>query len=154
MAATMNGHLEMLWLLLARGAAVDAAEPIADFTAFHFACQCKRAECAEALALAGCDVSLKTINGKTGRQLAKAEGHAGVLERLRLVVANQLRAALAAESEPEPEPAEAGGVAPAELCAAAQKGDVLAVRRLLALYTNIYTLCPRSFAEFQILAEI
>jgi ankyrin repeat protein len=89
MVAAANGHLELLRLLLAWGAAVDAADPATGWTAFHMACyhnqaraiviaplymenlyrsSCAsfslryggQAECAEALARVGCDVGLKT----------------------------------------------------------------------------------------------
>jgi hypothetical protein len=50
--------------------------------------------CAEALVRAGCDVGVKSSNGMTGRQIAEECGHTAVVERLRAVVAEQLRAAL------------------------------------------------------------
>ena len=142
MAAAEQGQREVLRLLLGHGVVVDAAELDHGWTAFHFACFEDHADCTEALARAGCDVGLKDVNGSTGRQLAEAQGHAGVVERLRLVVAEQLRAAQAAG--PEPEPAGAGGGVLAEelaveqyrkdkkLCVAAQDGDGPAVARLLA----------------------
>ena len=46
MVAAMGGHLEVLRLLLARGAAVDAADKGIRFTAFHYACFRNHAECA------------------------------------------------------------------------------------------------------------
>jgi ankyrin repeat protein len=132
MAAAGGGHPEVVRLLLARGAVVDAVQPGTGGTAFHFACYNNEPDCVEALARAGCDVGLKNANGTTGRQLAEAEGHTGVVERLRLVVVTeQLRAAQAAG--PEPEPAGAGGWTLAEqLYLAAQDGDGPAVARLLA----------------------
>jgi ankyrin repeat protein len=132
MAAAANGHPEVLRLLLARGAAVDAARQSTGSTAFHSACCNNHAECAEALAWAGCDVGLKTKAGQTGREVAEAQGHAEVLTRLRAVVADQLRAAQAAGAAPAPEP-EAGDQRPAtQLLRAARKGDVAAVSRLPA----------------------
>ena len=117
MAAAVQGQPEVLRLLLARGAAMDAAEPRTGCTAFHFACATNQPDCAEVLARAGCDVGLKNSVGKTGRELAEAEGHAAVVERLRAVVTEQLlrrisripqRAAqAAARAAPEPEPAAA-----------------------------------------------
>ena len=64
------------------------------------------------LARAGCDVGLKDRDGKTGRQLAEAEGHAAVLARRRAVAADQLRPAQGAAGpapELEPEPAAVDG---------------------------------------------
>ena len=58
MAAAGGGHPEVLRLLLARGAAVDAADSNTGGTAFHCACCYNQAGCAEALARAGCDVGL------------------------------------------------------------------------------------------------
>jgi ankyrin repeat protein len=71
LCAAMGGHLEVLRLLLGRGAAVDAVHPETGRTAFHSACYHNHAECAEALAQAGCDVGVKDINGLTGRELAQ-----------------------------------------------------------------------------------
>jgi ankyrin repeat protein len=140
MMAAGDGYLEVLRLLLARGAAMDAAPPNVGCTAFHFACFGNQAECAEALARAGCDVGLKDKYGKTGRELAEAEGHAAVVERLRAVVAEQLRAAQAVGPAPEPEPAalvgdegSAGQLgARGQLLKALNEGDGAAVARLLA----------------------
>ena len=138
MMAAGDGHPEVVRLLLARGAAVDAAHPNVGCTAFHFACFGNQAACAEALARAGCDVGLKDSDGKTGRELAEAEGHAAVVARLRAVVAEQLRAAQAVGPGPgEPELAAddvvVGDGGPADcLLEAAQEGDGAAVARLLA----------------------
>jgi ankyrin repeat protein len=134
MAAAMRSEPEVLRLLLGRGAAVDAAHPIHGGTAFHYACAFNQPECAEVLARAGCDVGLKDGNGKTGRELAGAEGHAAVVERLRAVVGEQLRAAQAAGPAPAPEPAAVvGDGGPADhLLDAVRKGDAAAVAQLLA----------------------
>jgi ankyrin repeat protein len=99
MVAGARGRLEVLRLLLARGAAVDAAHPRDGCTAFHFACYNNHAECAEALARAGCDVSLHDRQGRTGRELAEAQGHTAVVQRLRAVVADQLRGRGRAEAK-------------------------------------------------------
>jgi ankyrin repeat protein len=123
----------VLRLLLAWGAAVDAVEPNEGWTAFHTACHHNWPECAEALARAGCDVGIKTMNGQTGRQLAEVRGHAAVVERLRAVVAEQLRAAQAAAA-PAPELAavsDDGGPA-GQLLNVVKEGDGAAVARLLA----------------------
>jgi ankyrin repeat protein len=162
MAAAGQGHLEMLRLLLARGAAVDAVRPSPGGTAFHFACANNQPECAEALARAGCDVGIKTKAGQTGREVAEAEGHTEVVARLRAVVGDQLRSsnrlvemAISAQAvgavpapepapvacdeaavgaAPEPEPmAFAGGEGLAnQLLTAVAEGDGAAVSRLLA----------------------
>jgi len=131
MIAASNGHMEVLRLLLERGAALDAAHPDGGCTAFHFACFNNQAECAEALAHAGCDVGLKTETGETGRELAQAKGHGEVAARLRAVVSEQLRAA---GSTPAPAPAAvAGDEGPVDqLAQAAVEGDGAAVSQLLA----------------------
>jgi ankyrin repeat protein len=136
MEAVGGGHLDVLRLLLARGAAVDAVDPSDDGTAFHGACVLNQADCAEALVRAGCDVSLKDNSGQTGRELAEAMGHAAVVERLRAVVAEQLRVAQAVGPAPAPEPEPAAvsgdGGAVHQLVTAAVQGDGAAVARLLA----------------------
>jgi ankyrin repeat protein len=96
-------QLEVMRLLLAWGAALDAAASADGITAFHDACFNNQAECAEALAWAGCDVGLKDSTGKTGREIAEVEGHVVVVERLWAVVAEQLRAAQVVVPAPEPE---------------------------------------------------
>jgi ankyrin repeat protein len=131
MKAAGGGQLEVLQLLLGRGAAVDAVHPRTGVTAFHSACFGNQAECAEALAHAGCDVGLKTETGETGRELAQAKGHGEVAARLRAVVSEQLRAA---GSTPAPAPAAvAGDEGPVDqLAQAAVEGDGAAVSQLLA----------------------
>jgi hypothetical protein len=81
MGAAANGQLEVLRLLLARGGTVDAARPDG-CTAFHCACAHDQPECAEALARAGCDVRVKTKNGRTGWKIAEVRGHAALVARL------------------------------------------------------------------------
>jgi ankyrin repeat protein len=101
MAAARNGQLEVLRLLLGRGAAVDAVGPTErpsakcprfqgsvtafgeGWTAFQTACFNNPPECVEALARAGCDVGVKANDGKTGQQLAEAQGSREVARRLR-----------------------------------------------------------------------
>jgi ankyrin repeat protein len=134
MVAAGQGQLEVLRLLLARGAAVDAVDPSSGGAAFHATCIHNQADCAEELVLAGCDVGIKNGNGFTGRGLAEAKGHVAVVERLRVVVEEQLRAAQAALPAPAPEPAAVigdGGSA-AQLLNAVKEGDGAAVARLLA----------------------
>ena len=58
-------------------------EPDTGCTAFHYTCVHNRAECAEALARAGCDVGAKTLEGFTGQQLAEARGSKEAVRRLR-----------------------------------------------------------------------
>ena len=79
MAALAEGQLEVLRLLLARGVAVDGADPATGGTAFHYACGHDKAECAEALVRAGCDVCLKDKDGRTGPKRGSADrgGQAG-----------------------------------------------------------------------------
>jgi ankyrin repeat protein len=134
MLAARKGCSEVLRLLLARGAAVDTAYPADGTTAFHDACWNNQAECAEALVRAGCDVGLKNSNGKTGREVAEAQGHAAVVERLRAVVADQLRAAQAVGPAPEPEPAAVAGDggSAVQLLEAIKEGDGAEMALLLA----------------------
>jgi hypothetical protein len=81
-AAAAHGQLEVLRLLLVRGAAVDAVEPVYGWTAFHNACVQNEAECVEELARAGCDVGIKEKNGFTGRELAEVRGCKEAARRL------------------------------------------------------------------------
>jgi ankyrin repeat protein len=84
------GQLEVLRLLLARGAAVDAlVDEKERWTAFHFACLENQPDCAEALARAGCDVRLKNALGLTGWQIAERQGYAVVVKRLQALEAEQ-----------------------------------------------------------------
>jgi ankyrin repeat protein len=131
MVAARTGYLEVLRLLLARGAAVDAVEPCDGATAFHYACHDNQAECAEALVQAGCEVGLMTKRGKTGREVAAANGHRALVVRLRALEAERSRAAQAAAGS-EPEMAPSGEAIGHQLCSAAQTGDGPAVARLLA----------------------
>ena len=87
MAAAVQGQPEVLRLLLARGAAVDAATTEHHATALHCACYYNQSDCAEALSRAGCDVHLKDKLGETGRQTAEGEGHTVLVERLRALEA-------------------------------------------------------------------
>jgi ankyrin repeat protein len=68
MAAAQTGPLQVLRLLLERGAALDVASTANGATAFHYACANNNPDCAEALARAGCDVGIEDHDGKTGRQ--------------------------------------------------------------------------------------
>jgi hypothetical protein len=64
MFAAMKGHRDCVELLLARGASIDRAvrEPrlcVSGWTAFHFAAEADRTNCAVALLHAGCDWQLQ-----------------------------------------------------------------------------------------------
>ena len=83
MAAAGGGQLEVLRLLLGLGAAEAALDQDSGGTAFHFACYHNRPDCVEALARAGCDVSLKNKSGQTGRHAAETRGSKEVARRLR-----------------------------------------------------------------------
>ena len=83
MVAAQSGHLEVLRLLLGRGAAVDAVGPDPGCTAFHTACGRNHPDCVEALVRAGCDVAIKDSSGLTGREVAERKGSKEVLQRLR-----------------------------------------------------------------------
>ena len=83
MTASLNGHLEVLRLLLERGAPPDDAQAGTGGTAFHFACINQHPDCAEALWRAGCDIDAKCREGSTGLEIAEAQGHAAVVDRLR-----------------------------------------------------------------------
>jgi ankyrin repeat protein len=108
MVAAWGGHLEALRLLLRRGAALDAVVPSTGGTAFHGACNGNQPECAEALMRAGCDVSLKDLEGLTGWEVAEGKDHAKVVARLRVALAETT------------------------LVISAEKGDAAVVARLLA----------------------
>jgi ankyrin repeat protein len=145
MAAAENGQPDMLQLLLARGAAVDAVDPVVGFTAFHLACRSNQPDCAEALVRAGCDFGIKITNGQTGRDIAEEEGHDAVVERLRAVVVEQLRAAQAADAAPELELATVVTVVDdrsQQLIKAADKGDEVVMSRVLAAGANPNALAP------------
>jgi ankyrin repeat protein len=110
--AAINGWPKVLQLLLEHGAVIDdTLDGSVDGshvpggeggggTAFHAACcdQSKagrQAECMEVLVQAGCDVSLLTKEGRTGRELAERaadsgrEGARELLERLDALVRQQ-----------------------------------------------------------------
>jgi hypothetical protein len=75
MTAATHRRLEVLRLLLEQGVVVDAVHPDSGMTAFHLTCITNQAQCAEALVLAGCDVGLKTISGRTGPEVAEENGY-------------------------------------------------------------------------------
>ena len=90
MMAAMNGQAAVMGLLLERGADLTATDLELGWTAFHFACFYNRPGCVEVLVRAGCDMTAKTNDGETGKQLAEENGHTEVLERLRDLVAERL----------------------------------------------------------------
>jgi ankyrin repeat protein len=119
-------------------------------------------DCAEALARAGCAVGLRDGNGETGRQIAVRNGHTVVLERLRAVVAEQLRVAQAAPPpavEPAAQPAAAGDdqlqqlleldldLLASKLFEAAVQGAHAAVAGLLARGADPNVLCIGNSGE-------
>merc|ERR1711969_516272 len=82
MQAAALDSLPLLRMLIEFKAELNAVHPDADWTAFHTACDKGSADCAEALVRAGCDTSLRSKGGRTGRDVAQQKGHAAVLERL------------------------------------------------------------------------
>ena len=71
MASGNEESLPLLRLLIEAGAELDTAQPQTGRTGFHEACIKGNAGCAEALARAGCNVSLRDLDGKTGRECAE-----------------------------------------------------------------------------------
>jgi ankyrin repeat protein len=138
MHAAGQGKLEVLRLLLALDPApdpdpaLDSVHPGSGWTAFHAACGDNHPDCAEALALAGCDVGIKDSDGKTGRQLAEQNGCAAVVERLRALGAERAQAVQAAAGS-EPQVAPSGKALGRRLWDTVKYGcDAAAVARLLA----------------------
>ena len=81
MEAAAAGRLCILQMLLESDAiAIDAAEPENDGTAFHVACVQGHADCAVKLIEHGCNTQLLT-GGLTGWDLAKQQGHGGLIRR-------------------------------------------------------------------------
>ena len=86
--AATQGFLRTTELLLAAKADCMRRERSRN-TPLHCACRNNQPECVEVLIRAGCDVGPKNIDGMTGRELAEAAGHVGVVALLRTVVAEQ-----------------------------------------------------------------
>ena len=61
----------MLDTLLERGAVIDAVDNTGD-SAFHYACSQGNADCALTLAKVGCDITLRDINGETGKEIRRS----------------------------------------------------------------------------------
>ena len=98
--AVQQGFSPMLETLLQRGAAI-AINAVTKhcknsaFITFIFACLHGNADCAEALANAGCDMTLRNKDGNTGKQIAERKGrsaHNKLLKRLLKVEKNQMMA--------------------------------------------------------------
>eukprot|EP01051_Picozoa_sp_SAG22_P005475 SAG22_NODE_326_length_12283_cov_248.386408_6_plen_307_part_00 len=71
MLAAVYGKLDMLKILLERGAELNTRHPSNGQTAYHQACYWNKAACAEALVRAGCDTGTVEKFGRVGRQLAE-----------------------------------------------------------------------------------
>ena len=119
MRAVHHDNLKVLRRLLLEegGINIDDAHPNTEAggtsntggTAFHSACEWNHPYCVEALVRAGCDVGIKDNNGYTGRQIAEELGSTAVLEWLRVLVEEQLRAAPTATEGASPESLANGG---------------------------------------------
>jgi ankyrin repeat protein len=126
--AAQKDHLSMLEKLLQRkNVDMNAVDRNGD-TAFHHACWKGHADCAEALANAGCDMTLVSISGETGLQLAQREGR-------RATVAMLLRR-IVDEREPAPKQTQAAceeelGSPEILVYEAADRGDCPTMRELL-----------------------
>jgi ankyrin repeat protein len=119
-AAATAGLLRILQTLLDRkDIAIDAVQPETGCTAFHYACTKGQADCAVELARRGCDMTLRAKTGETGKQLAERMKHTAVLDGLRALVVEQLRAR------------QQLATAMAALCIAARKGECDIMRELL-----------------------
>ena len=77
--AAGRGDLAELEALLAAGADMEARDEEDGATAFHWACNSGRLECARALAAAGCDVAAASTEGGTALMLAANKGHPAVV---------------------------------------------------------------------------
>ena len=90
--AVQENHMSMLDTLLERGVIIDAVGKYG-WSAFHIACYYGKPDCAEALAKAGCDMTLQNIDGNMGLQLAQQNGHRSVAAMLlRRIVAEKTEA--------------------------------------------------------------
>ena len=145
MLAAKQGFVAMVELLIKRGADIDAVHPEGG-TALHFACLYNQPDCAAALVRNGCNASIKDEYGKTGKQVAELLGYTAVLDRLRVVAAQQLRQRMAeqrgdAESEPElelePEPVSQPSPAAVSLPTPPDDIPTTAVTKMFELLTNL-----------------
>eukprot|EP01045_Picozoa_sp_COSAG04_P024851 COSAG04_NODE_3168_length_3093_cov_83.308897_1_plen_862_part_10 len=80
-ATAATSKLRLLKLLLKAKAEVDTVNPNG-WTAFHYSCNYNHPDIAEALIRAGCDTSLRDMNGMTGRDMARMQGYTAVLTSL------------------------------------------------------------------------
>ena len=87
----------MMHLLVEWGANVDFQIHNGGATTFHNACFGNKPCSVEALFRAGCDTSIKGETGLTGKALAENAGHATVLERLRVLVREEVERRLTVE---------------------------------------------------------
>eukprot|EP01046_Picozoa_sp_COSAG06_P005177 COSAG06_NODE_228_length_19725_cov_8.167839_11_plen_695_part_00 len=138
MAAARMGHLPILRTLLDRKAiAIDAFGTEYGITAFHHACFYGNVDCAVELARRGCDMTRRTKRGETGKDIAERKKHQAVVEGLRVLVAEQLRAKeqsdhAANDQHEDLSPLLAtGATIMDELCLAAENGDCDKLHELL-----------------------
>ena len=86
-------------LLVEAKADIDAVHPANGSTAFHNTCYFNHPDSAEALALAGCDTTVRNLNGRTGREVAELRGSAAVLARLDAAAEDRMASATAGDVE-------------------------------------------------------
>eukprot|EP01046_Picozoa_sp_COSAG06_P026679 COSAG06_NODE_2308_length_7109_cov_7.230385_4_plen_697_part_00 len=135
MEAAARGHLLILRTLLDRkDIVIDAVNTDSGCTAFHWACGNGNADCAVELARRGCDMTLRTKDGETGKDIAEHLKHTAVLEELRALVVEQLRATQSSDAVHDKQ-GDVSSLAPLvtarKLCIAAQNGDCDKLRELL-----------------------
>ena len=99
MLAAGEGNFAVLRLLLDHGAGINAQEPTTGFTAFHSACFNNRVGTATELLRAGCNATLRTVAGRTGRQLAEDKQHMELLKDLKATYRDVKRSAARAEKK-------------------------------------------------------
>jgi ankyrin repeat protein len=92
-AAAARGHLHILETLLKHEPDIEAVDhrEHGQETAYHKACSSGHADCAVALARAGCDTEYVNGDLMTGTTLADSNGHSEVLDKLRAMVLEQLQ---------------------------------------------------------------
>lgn len=72
--AAIDNHPDMIRLLLAHGAAIDAQNSTG-FTALHHAAESGAAAAAQALLAAGANPAIRNANGETASDVARRKGH-------------------------------------------------------------------------------
>jgi len=75
--AAINNHPDIIELLLAHGAAIDAANQTG-FTALHHAAEAGSTDAAKSLLAAGADRTLRTDEGETAADVARRKGNAAL----------------------------------------------------------------------------